>query len=270
MKFKKVYIEILNYCNLNCKFCEKTKKEKRIMNIEEFSKIISEVKKYTEYIYLHVQGEPLLHPNLKEFLEIAYQNNIKVNMTTNVTLLEQNIDLLINSKSLRQINLSLQALQTLPNKEKYYDSIIKLIKNNTEIYLSLRFWGNFDNQDVLEEIAYFTKKLNKSIDLKETNKLMPRVFFSLDEEFKWPNLNDPFNTETGHCKAITQLGILSDGTVIPCCLDKDGIIDLGNIYEQSLDDIINSNRYQSFLNNFRKGIITEELCKHCTFHNRFK
>ena len=131
MKFKKIYIEILNYCNLNCSFCEKTKKIKKMMSIEEFNKIINEVKKYTEYIYLHVQGEPLLHPNLKEFFEIAYQNNIKVNITTNATLLEKNIDLLINSKSLRQINLSLQALQILPNKEKYYDSIIKLIDSTS-------------------------------------------------------------------------------------------------------------------------------------------
>lgn len=270
MKFKKIYIEILNYCNLNCSFCEKTKKIKKMMSIEEFNKIINEVKKYTEYIYLHVQGEPLLHPNLKEFFEIAYQNNIKVNITTNATLLEKNIDLLINSKSLRQINLSLQALQILPNKEKYYDSIIKLIENNTNIYLSLRLWGNFDNQDVSKEISYFTEKIKTTINLNETNKLLPRVFFSLDEEFKWPNLNDPFNTDLGHCKAISQLGILSDGTVIPCCLDKDGIIDLGNIFKDSLDNILNSDRYQNFLENFKKGIITEELCKHCTFRNRFK
>ena len=270
MKFKKIYIEILNYCNLNCKFCEKTKKEKKMMSIEEFTKVISEVKKYTEYIYLHVQGEPLLHPNLKEFFKIAYQNNIKVNITTNVTLLEKNIDLLVNSKSLRQINLSLQALQMLPNKYKYYDSIIELINRNKDIYLSLRFWGNFNDKDVQDEISYFTKKLDTTINLNETNKLMPRVFFSLDEEFKWPNLNDPYNTDKGHCRAITQLGILSDGTVIPCCLDKDGIINLGNIFETSLDVILNSNRYQSFLLNFRKGIISEELCKHCTFHNRFK
>ena len=270
MKFKKIYVEILNYCNLNCKFCEKTLKEKKAMSIEEFKKVIEEVKKYTEYIYLHVQGEPLLHPNLKEFLEIAYLNNIKVNMTTNVTLLDKNLDLLLNSKSLRQINLSLQALQILPNKGKYYDDIIKLIQNNKDIYLSLRFWGNFKNQDVLKEISYFTNKLDTTINLDETNKLMPRVFFSLDEEFKWPNLNDNYNTDKGRCQAINQLGILSDGTVIPCCLDKDGIINLGNIFNQSLDEILNSKRYQTFIKNFKNGIIVEELCKHCTFHNRFK
>ncbi len=269
MKFKKIYIEIINYCNLNCKFCEKTKKPKKIIQIEEFKKIISEIKPYTDYIYLHVQGEPLLHPNLKSFLEIAYENNIKVNLTTNTTLLDKNIDVLLNSKALRQINLSLQALQSLPNKEEYYDKIIELINKNKDIYLSLRFWGNFNNQDVLKQIKYFEDKLNKSINLNETNKLMPRVFFSLEEEFRWPNLNNPFNTDKGRCQAINQLGILADGTVVPCCLDKDGIIDLGNINNQSLASILNSERYQRFINNFKKGIICEELCKHCTFHNRF-
>ena len=269
MKFKKIYIEILNYCNLNCKFCEKTKKPRRMVSIDEFKKIINEVKKYTDYIYLHVQGEPLLHPNLKEFFEIAYDNNIKVNLTTNATLIKNNLDVLINNKSLRQINISLQALQNLPNKDEYYDNIINLIKNNKDIYISLRMWGNFKDQEVLNEINYFSNKLNITPNLDETNQLMPHVFLSLDEEFKWPNLNDRFNKETGRCQAINQLGILSDGTVIPCCLDKDGIINLGNIFYESLDSILNSPRYQLFLSNFKKGIITEELCKHCTFHNRF-
>ena len=189
MKFKKIYIEIINYCNLNCKFCLKTKKQNRMMTLNEFNKIINDIKKYTDYIYLHLQGEPLLHPSLKEILEICYQNNINVNITTNATLLSSNIDILLESKALRQVNISLQALQSLPNKEKYYDDIISLINKNKNIYIQLRFWGNLKNNDIIKELNYFENKLNTKINLEETNKILPRTFISLDEEFTWPSIN---------------------------------------------------------------------------------
>lgn len=269
-RYKKIYIEILNYCNLNCPFCVKTKKAKKIITIDEFKHVIEEIKPYTDYIYLHVQGEPLMHPNLKELIEIAKDNNIYVNLTTNTTLLNKNIDLLINSSNIRQINLSLQALQYLNNKNEYYDNIIKLIKLNPNIYLSLRLWGNFNDDIVKEEIKYFEDQLNLKTNLEETNRLKEHVYFSLDEEFTWPSLDNPFNSSIGKCQAVNQLAILVDGTVVPCCLDKDGIIDLGNVYTTPLKDILESNRYQELIKGFKENKVTEDLCKHCTYLNRFK
>ena len=81
-KYKKIYIEITNKCNLNCSFCSKTKKEKQEMSIEQFNEILNKIKDYTDIIYLHVKGEPLLHPKVIEFIKEAEKNNLKVNLTT--------------------------------------------------------------------------------------------------------------------------------------------------------------------------------------------
>lgn len=268
-KYKKIYIEIINYCNLSCPFCVKTTREKRKMTKDEFSHVLDEIKPYTDYIYLHVQGEPLMHPEIKDFLKIAKDKGFYVNLTTNATLLDKNIDLLIESEAVRQINLSLQALTILPDKEKYYDNIIKLINKNKNIYISLRLWGDFNPTEIKKELSYFEERLGIELNLRKTNRLKERLYVSLEDKFTWPDLNDPFNSENGRCEAVHQMAILSNGEVVPCCLDKDGIMTMGNIFKAPFKDIISDLRYQNMINGFKKGIVCEELCKHCTFLDRF-
>ena len=108
-KYKKIYVEITNRCNLSCSFCSKVEKPLRNMTIEEFKCIIEKIKDYTDTIYLHVKGEPLVHPNLIEFLNVAEEYNIKVNLTTNGTLFPNLVDKLKECKSLKKINFSLHS-----------------------------------------------------------------------------------------------------------------------------------------------------------------
>ena len=268
-KYKKIYIEIINYCNLTCPFCVKTKREKKMMTKDEFSYVLDQVKPYTDYIYLHIQGEPLMHPDISVLLDIAKSKGFYVNITTNGTLLDKNIDTLIACSAVRQINLSLQALLSLPNKEDYYKNIVRLIKENENIYLSLRLWGNFSQDIIKQELKIFEDELGYEIDLKKSNHLKERVYISLEDEFTWPDLSSPFNSDKGRCEAISQLGILSNGEVVPCCLDKDGIMSMGNIYKTPLKEILESPRYIDMISSFKKGLVKENLCKHCTFLNRF-
>lgn len=262
--FKRIYIEILNYCNLSCTFCNKTNKPKTSISRNEFNHILKEIKPYTDYLYLHVQGEPLLHKDLFDLLIDANSYGFNVNLTTNGTLLG-------NTKILdylRQINISIQALYYLPNRDKYFDKIIELINSNKDTYISLRLWGNFESEEI---IKYFEEKLNRKVDRQNGFKLVDRVFFSFDDEFEWPSLCMKKQDDIGTCQGtISHVGILADGTVIPCCLDKDGIINLGNIYELSFKNIIESNRFQSIRFSFKHNKVIEELCLKCTYRNRFK
>lgn len=276
-KFKSVYIEITNICNLDCSFCSDDNLEKKTITISEFEHILKEINDYTDYIYLHVKGEPLLHPNLKEILDLCKKYNKQVNITTNGTLLKLSKDILLNSKIVRQINISLHSEN---NKEHYLDEIFEVTKQLSEdIIIVYRFWTlknlklNAKSTQIVEKIIG-NYKLSTDIVNKlysdENIKIANNIYISKDNLFIWPNLNNSYYKEDGYCHALkTHIAILVDGTVVPCCLDSKGIINLGNIFQEKITDILNKEKTINIRNNFNNRKCSEELCKHCSFKERF-
>ena len=272
--FKKIYIEITNCCNLSCSFCSKTSKPKRTMTIEEFKNIISKIKSYTDYIYLHVKGEPLLHKDLKEFLKIAEENDLKVNLTTNGTLFSQRVDDLKNSKALKKVNFSLHSENNYPNYfENIFQSVDKLPKDITVIY---RLW-TLSNSTLDKKYTEIVEKLKDYYNLspqivdklyKEQNvKISSNIYVDKDNEFIWPTVTE--EKSNGYCHALkTHLGILVDGTVVPCCLDASGIINLGSIYTDTLENIMTTERYRKLKKSFQDHKPSEALCASCTYKNK--
>lgn len=264
--YKKVYVEITNNCNLNCDFCPHNKRLHKFMSMDEFKEVLNKLKGHTNYLYFHILGEPLLHPNINEFIDYAKKENYNVNITTNGYL----IDRIKTNKNIRQINISLQSYTTNSNKtlEQYLSDIFTAVdelKSNT--YISLRMWVLGDNTN--EILEYINKKYNTNIEYKEgyqSTVLEDNVFLAFNKEFEWPNMNKNIISDKGYCYALKDhIGVLVDGTVVPCCLDSEGIIKLGNIYNESLTDIINSTRYQNMYNGFKRKEKLEELCKRCNF-----
>lgn len=276
-KFKKIYIEITNKCNLNCSFCSKSNKIKKEMSLTEFEHIIKEIDDYTDYLYLHVKGEPLLHSKFFDILKICKKYHKQVNITTNGTLLKNRLDDIVSSNTVRQINISLQSMNNLRYLDNVLDSVNYLL-NNTDIQIVLRFWALENNQftnlqsDIIEKIiTYFNLEQTILKDIKDKNNitLKNRLYLNKESLFLWPSLENDYYNEVGKCYGLkTHLGILSDGTVVPCCLDSEGIIDLGNIFENSFKDIINSKRCQNMIINFNNNKVCEELCKKCSFKDK--
>ena len=158
-KFKKIYVEITNICNLNCPFCSKDNNKLKEMTKEEFEYILKKINNYTDYLYLHVKGEPLLHSKLNEIIELCDKYHKKVNITTNGTLLKDNLEIM---KKVRQINISLHSLL---DKEKLFD----ILKCGD--YLSDNSYDkdNEDGYDSLYDNTEFVK-----IDANETPDLIAR------------------------------------------------------------------------------------------------
>lgn len=286
-KFKKIYIETTNVCNLNCNFCPKTSRKYEFMNEYAFEEIVKKIKDYTKHIYFHLMGEPFLNRNLRKFLEISEQNKLKVNITTNGTLINNVKNILLESKSLRQINISLHSFEANDNKENidyYLENIISFIKEaaDTDIIFSLRLWNldgkykasnnmNIDIFKLFEDEFNLSIKLSEVFKEKNSFKLKDRVYISMGEKFKWPSLKGEEIGERAFCYGLRdQIGILVDGTVVPCCLDSEGSIPLGNIFTQDLEDIVNSEKAVSIYNGFSGRKAVEELCKKCGFINRIR
>lgn len=260
--YKKIYLEVTNNCNLNCSFCIKNDRAKKFITIQEYKCILENIKDYTKYLYFHVSGEPLLHPKINELIDIGSENFF-INITTNGYLINR----IKNNHNIRQINISLHSFD-----EKYNISLSNYVKNilevinelHTDTYFSLRFWvGNKNNDKIISLLEeYFKIK----IELKNGFKITTNVFISINKEFIWPSLDNNYYNEHGTCYALKDhIGILVNGDIVPCCLDANGIIKLGNIFSSNLEEIQNSKRYLDMLNGFKQNIKCEQLCKKCNF-----
>lgn len=263
MRFKKIYIEITNSCNLNCSFCIGNKRKIKFMSFSEFKTILDKVKPYTNYLYFHILGEPLLHPNINEFIDYACDMGFNINITTNGYLIDK-----INTKNIRQINISLHSfdLKYGISLDDYLNKISNVVSKLDDTYISYRVWLNSKfSHDILNRLSLY---YNISFDYSSFDKvkLSNNVFLSQFHEFIWPDLNNDYYNEKGRCYGLVDhIGILCDGTVVPCCLDSLGCISLGNIFENDLDIILKSSRVSDMINGFKNGLKCEELCKHCRF-----
>ncbi|MFV0249832.1 MAG: radical SAM/SPASM domain-containing protein [Bacilli bacterium] len=279
MNFKRIYVEITNICNKNCSFCSKDTNIKRHKNINEFEHILKQIKPYTNYICLHIKGEPLFHPNIEEIFKICDKYQIYINLTTNGSLIHKNKENIINSKYLRQINISLHSFEKI-TEEETIETILKTvdeIQKKSSKYIVYRFWA-IKNNKLTKENEIILNKLIKNYNienmkediLKTKNiKIENNIYINKAEIFTWPNIESPNLGTKGTCLGLkTHLGILVDGTIVPCCLDSKGIINLGNIFHTSFKDILSSSKFKNINQNFRNNILIEELCQKCQYIKR--
>lgn len=261
--FKKIYVEITNICNLNCSFCPKHGREKKYMRLEDFNVLLKNVKDFTNYLYFHVMGEPLMHPQINEFIDLA-SKHFFVNLTTNGYLLKK----IENNKNIRQINISLHSFDGRYGKtlDKYLGDIFeaakKLVQNGT--YINYRLW--VDSKDKGKIIEALEKEYQIKIEEKHTI-IRDSIFLDFEDAFMWPSLDNEYYSVEGTCLGTRDhIGILVDGTVVPCCLDNNGVIALGNIYKENLHAIINSENFLKMKNGFLHNQKVCALCRRCNFY----
>jgi len=271
-RFYKVYLEITNRCNLRCSFCPGTKRTPRTMSIDEFSSLLPKLRPWTDFLYFHLMGEPLCHPHLSEFLTLAGNAGFKVILTTNGTLLKRQQDTLLRSPALHKVNVSLHAFEAndlaVPFSQ-YLDDCFSFGKlAEGQFIVSYRLWNNGGsdekNGEILEAMRrYFPQPW---ADSRQGPRIGDKVYLEYGDKFDWPDLSAQDGGDHVFCYGLKdQIGILCDGTVVPCCLDHEGDIPLGNLFNDDLGDILNSPRTQAMIQGFLNRRCTEELCRKCGY-----
>ena len=276
MRFRKVYIEISNLCNLSCRFCPGTKRVSRRMTAEEFACLMPKLRPYTDHLYFHLMGEPLCHPLLATFLQIAGQHGFRVILTTNGTLLTQNRQVLLSSPTLHKVNISLHAFEAndfaVPFEEYLGNCLAFGQAAAGEKLVVYRLWNQGGADELNEQILqtmhrYFPQQwVQERLGIRIGN----RVYLEHGDKFDWPDLSAPEGDGPLFCYGLRdQIGVLCDGTVVPCCLDHEGDIPLGNLFQEELEDILQRPRAMDIYNGFSNREAIEPLCRRCGYARRF-
>ena len=276
MRFNKIYLEISNLCNLSCAFCPGTRRQKKALTEAEFSALLPKLRPYSDFLYFHLMGEPLLHPRLEAFLELAGAAGFKVILTTNGTLLERRQDILLNSPALHKVNISLHAFEANDLAVPFEDYLKGCFEFGKAAegkkLIAYRLWNQGGQDEKNSEILSAMKNFFPEPWAEERRgiRVGQRVYLEYGDKFDWPDLSAADGGEGVFCHGLRdQLGILCDGTVVPCCLDHEGDIALGNLFTQTLSEILESPRAKAIYDGFSQRRAAEELCRKCGYARRF-
>ena len=276
-RFQKIYVEISNICNLRCSFCPGTQRKRQIMTEAEFASLLPKLRPWTDFLYFHIMGEPLCHPKLAEFLSLAGQFGFKVILTTNGTLLAKQQETLLQASALHKVNISLHAFEAndldIPFSEYLHRCFSFGQAAQGQKLVVYRLWNQGGaearNEEILSAMeAVFPKPWNVQ---RRGTEIGNRIFLEYGEKFDWPDLTAPEGGEQVFCYGLRdQIGILCDGTVVPCCLDHEGDLALGNLFSDSLEQILATPRAQAIYQGFGRRKAAEELCRKCGYARRFE
>lgn len=272
-RFNKIYLEISNLCNLSCSFCPGTQRKKRSMTEADLLLLLPKLRPYTDYLYFHLMGEPLLHPQLERFLQLAGEYGFRVILTTNGTLLPKQQEMLLRSPALHKVNISLHAFEAndlAVSFEEYLAGCLRFGQAaEGKKLISYRLWNQGGLDERNRDILFLLKEAFPSDWITERKgiRIGQRIYLEHGDKFDWPDLSAPDGGDDVFCYGLKdQLGILADGTVVPCCLDHEGDIPLGNLFLQDLEEILTAPRTQAMLRNKA----CEELCRKCGYAKRFR
>ena len=274
-KYSRVYVEITNICNRSCSFCPGTTREKRRMSLDEFKLVANSLIGVTDYIYFHVMGEPLTHPELPEFIKYATSLGFKCAVTTNGTLIKERADELVSS-GVYKVNLSVHSFEG-GEEEKYLSYIESLADfadkaSNDGVLTVLRLWNKgYDGGLNDRTLEILINRLNGEWKWGPRGaRIRHKLHLEYGDRFAWPDMEADNMGNSLFCYGLRDhFGILCDGSVIPCCLDREGDIALGNVFESPVREILSSDRAKAILHGFDNRTAVEELCQKCGYARRF-
>ncbi len=288
MKFNRAYIEITNVCGLACSFCLPKDQPTQTMSLSFFESILNQLSDYTRDIALHVMGDPMVLSNLNDYLDIAYDRGFSVMITTSGFYLDEHRRAMTFHPAVRQVNISLNSFNknsVSRSFEAYMDNILALcdekLSQSREFFINLRLW-NLDeaySEEAFNEQLFFLLEKHFGLDSgfirgslsgeRQSIRVASKILLHFDRYFQWPSLNNEVSGD-GYCHGLSkQIAILADGRVVPCCLDGDGILELGNLHATNLGKILASQRARTIVYGFKEGKAIEELCQKCSYKQRF-
>ena len=276
MGYSRAYVEITNICNRSCSFCPGTARQPRRMTMDEFSHIAASLRPVTNYLYFHVMGEPLTHPLLPDFIRYATSLGFKCAVTTNGTLLAKAGKALIDS-GVYKVNVSVHSFEEGEDEQyhRYISDILNFADESSDagVLTVLRLWNRGHDGGRNDRTLDLVREKFLDGEWREGSRgfrIRHKLHLEWGDRFEWPDVSCDEGDSSVFCYGLSDhFGVLVDGTVIPCCLDREGVINLGNIHESPIEEILASDRAKAIKEGFKRRCAVEELCRKCGYARRF-
>lgn len=272
---ERCYLEITNVCNLKCRFCPGHDRAGRFMSFPEFDALTDRLRGQVKFLYFHLMGEPTLHPQLPQFIGVAREKGFVPVLTTNGTRLSAGLAQETAGRGLYKANISLHSLEGngLTEMEVYVRGVMafSLEASSSGVIVVLRLWNrggyNTENEAILNLVAQSVPR--PWTERADGWRLAQNLFIEYDSMFSWPDSDGDECGDSGvFCHALrNQIGVLADGRVVPCCLDHDGDMALGSLFDNTLEEILASDRARAIYDGFSRHEAVEPLCRTCGYAN---
>ena len=284
-----VSIEPTTVCNLKCPECPTglgtLKRSKGTMVLDTFNRVISGLSPNTFYVNMYLQGEPFIHPNLIEWIEMLNTKRLFTVVSTNAQLIDEKIAERIVLSGLSKIIIALDGLTQQSYSvyrrggfvDKVYNSIDYLQKAKKKHNISTpiivaQFLAFKHNQSEINSLKQLKLRGVNSVEVKipqfdlESHKIVqPSSEKKLTRYF--PNNGNLVikSKRYSHCWRIWSSMVISwDGNSYPCCFDKDGDFEIGSVNNLGLEYIWKSDSFMSVRKNILKRRQSIKMCNNCT------
>lgn len=273
--YSRVYVEITNICNMRCSFCHGHSRKPGRMDEGQFQRVLEQLTGKTSYIYYHLMGEPLTHPQLPRFLEMAGSRGFRSVITTNGTLLDQRGEALL-AAGVHKVSISLHSFEG--EDDRAFQAYLQKVTDFADAaagagtIVVFRLWNRgCDSGRNGMALEYLRARLEGPwAENTRGYRIRDKLFLEWGDRFRWPDKDDPVQEEQVLCYGMRDhFGILCDGSVVPCCMDSEGVITLGNVFRQELSQILGSPRAEAMAEGFVRREAVEDLCRRCAYARRF-
>lgn len=289
-------IEPTNLCNLRCIACptgtNKLNRLARSMSLQEFKKIVDEVRSYIAHIDLWNLGEPFLHKDILQMVRYATESGIRIRICTNGTffkdieyckyVVKSGLYYLIIcldgadhetynkyrkgadfSAVIKGFELIYQAKKELKSRKPIVELQFIVMKHNEhQRQMMLEMSGK------LHADVYREKAVGIGFDGSDFQKVAKEIF-PRDTSFNrnYVEKDGLFVNEVAvpnSCSSIEYYTVInSNGDVTPCCSDLASFHIMGNIFRDDLRDIWRNGKYQNLRRKIHADRKSLPVCGTC-------
>lgn len=283
-------IELTNRCPMRCVMCPRTKHMTRAqghMELETFRLIIdqyleaSPTKAKEDGVYLHHFGESIVHPEFDAFIRYANEQGVATRISINPLMLKPRSSEKLLAANPTEIMFSLdghddESFYRIRGVKNAYDlsvqRLLDFLKQKVESgcrsHVELSMIDFSENEESIAEMRSYWEGV-EGID-----EFVLKTFITWDGSAQEINdfssfLVDNEERRKKHSRPSCNLPwrkmtVTWDGDVVPCCYDFNKKFALGNVREQSLEEIWNGPMMQALRQEFNSNHVTNALCKNCS------